>query len=207
MAPPTVPIGLDSILSIRAGDSVVWDTPPISHPRYGTFRPDDGWALEFDLVSSDSRITATASTLNAGWRASLLPADTTKLANRTYPTKIANVQWTGSVSKSTDRFTLLGGSLVCYPDPSQQTETPQSEAAEMVALWKSAIKAFASNNGIQSYSIGGRSVVRMRPLDMRAELAHWERRLRAEMYPDEFGRGIEAHFTRPAPVAQLWPPI
>lgn len=195
MAPPTVPIGEPTRL--RAGDSAIWDILAFSQDDYGYFSSTDGWALTYQLIGSSVTVAAAAATQGSGWRTTLTTAQTTSLWDGGGLTDEQAIRWVAYLTKSTERYTIRNGSLVLSPDPSTLPTGVTSLAASMVALWRTAITAFATNNGIQSYSIGSRSVLRGTPDTMRRELTYWERRLEEERRPGGFGRAVASRFTRP----------
>ncbi len=177
MAPPTVPVGVPA--SLRAGDTVVFDILPISDPALGNFTS-SVYTLLAQFVSGELGLSAQVAAQGTGWRCTLSAANTQGLKGDS--ASADSVTWTLSASAGGERYTLVEGTSLLWPDPAQQTSGAKTHARRMLELIEAQIEGRLPAD-LQSYQIGGHAVVLL-PMD---QLLRLRSRYAAEVQAERTG--------------------
>lgn len=189
MAPPTVPSGCPA--AFVAGDTVVFDDGPFSHPTQGTFGS-DLYTPGYEFRNSHGhRETATYATQGSGWRFTLS-------ATQTLALKEADVAGAETLTivitatLSSERYTVGQGSVVIWPDP-VTGQAWASNDEEMLALVRTAIRSLLTSN-VTSYSVAGRSFTKTDVPALMAIEGRLVARIEMARAGGQFGRAIEVQF-------------
>lgn len=149
---------------ITAGDTLSF-TESVSD-----YLPEDGWALAYTLASATVRIEIT-STDNSD--STYLVAETAANTANYTPD---SYRWQSYVTKGTERFSVLSGTVTIKPNFASGTVDYRSHVKKTLDAIESLIEGKAGKD-VDSYSIQGRSLSKMNI----TELLEWRDKYKREL--------------------------
>lgn len=177
----TPPISTIEPTKLVAGDTSKWERSFADYPA------SDGWVLAYAFRGIGKfDVTATA---DGDKYAITLPAATTAAIDE------GLYEWTASVTKAAERYTLCSGSLILAPNLAAVTDASrQSHVERMVPLLEAQIETLMTSP-IESYSIEQQQTVRRNLAELtkvlsiyRSKLVRKRRRGRMGSFAACFGR-------------------
>ena len=153
--------------SLRAGTTVTWRDDSLVDPYGDPIQSTDSWVLKYYIrTNSASGLTTTGSTYGTGWQFDLSTSDTAPLTKGDY-------FWQAIVSKSGTEYSVGTGALEVLQSLAYTGTTPgviETRSQNKIDRdnIKAALRKFA--DGMQEYSIGGRTFKRSNISDLHSEL-------------------------------------
>jgi hypothetical protein len=172
--------------SFIAGDTVQWTKWLSDYP------PADGWTLKYRLVGATAINTGNpyTATVSNGLYAITIPAADT--ASITSDTPYRLIGW---VEKGSERHAIIDTVITAFANAATATAT-QLKTADQLTLEtiEAAIAARLTSDGIESYTIDGRSTQLMTMLELTALRGVYKGRVWREQ---NAGKSFPVHAARP----------
>ena len=156
---------------ITAGDTAKWLLTLADYPA-------PVWVVSYTLVKAGVKVSFDASPSGADHLISITKATTAFWQAGSYT-------YQAVATSATERILIETGVIEIIADFAQATTglDARSHSQKMVDLLRAVIEGRASKTDKQ-YSIGGRMMMSLTPIELRTELDYWEARLRTEQASD-----------------------
>jgi hypothetical protein len=160
---------------LTAGDSYTWkDSETVDN--LGNSITSSSWTLYYALRGASS-LTLTATADGPGWQTSITTAQSTALTAGDY-------FWQAYVTSGSNRITLGDGKITIKTNIAAVTAANfdgRSQAKQDLDAVQAAIRAIIAGGAVQEYSIGNRSLTKMKI----TELLELESKLKADVVREE----------------------